>query len=103
MEENDTASPFVLVSDDDNEDKVPPIPPPSRIKLLADWLSQVIGNDPDPQEMKEYAQKFFDEGLHSPQAIQELCTSEDVDGFDWMKRVHKVAFKHCANLKPLDP
>jgi hypothetical protein len=54
----------------------------------------VIGYDADRDEMKKYAEKLVNiEGCHSVEIIEMNCEDQDVDGWYWMKPMHRKAFK----------
>lgn len=66
--------------------------------LIQEWLTrQIIGFDADPVEMRAYAQKFIDDGFHSVQMIQDICTEDDVKG--WMKTAHRRLFLARGKIK----
>jgi hypothetical protein len=46
---------------------------------------EAIGYDADPVQMEEYAQELTDDELHSVHMIQDACTPEDIESFQWKK------------------
>ena len=52
-----------------------------------------IGCGAARSEMKTYAKKLVTIGCHSIEFIKLHCEDQDVDGWDWMKPMHKKAFK----------
>jgi hypothetical protein len=69
----------------------------SSISSITKWLTEeAIGYDAVAAQMEVYAQEFFNEGLHSVQMIQDKCTPQDIESFQWMKRFHKrQLISHC--------
>jgi hypothetical protein len=65
-----------------------------RVLEIAGWLmNDVIGfgyNDTD--EAKSYAQQIVAFGAHSVQMIVACLTPSDVEGFEWMKPLHRRRF-----------
>jgi len=59
-----------------------------RVERIREWLVK-IGYDPNQEEMTIYARKFYDHGFHSVQMIVNVCTKEDIIGFDWINPYHK--------------
>jgi hypothetical protein len=59
----------------------------------------VIGYDPDLQQMESYARMFIGLGLHSVEMIIALCKEKHVAEFKWMLKFHKEQFLSRANLK----
>ena len=69
-----------------------------QLSDIAEWLEHdVISYGADRVEMEGYAKKFMDDGFHSIEMIQDICTEEDVSG--WMKKVHKRLFLARAQVK----
>jgi hypothetical protein len=68
-----------------------------QVSSLTKWLTEeAIGYHADPDLMEKYAQEFVAEGLHSVQMIQDKCTPQDIESFQWMKRFHKrQLISHC--------
>ena len=84
-----------MVSEDEGETEPRSVDPRMRrlqIKYISEWVSVVIGWDPIIAEMEAYAEKFIDLGLTSVDQIKEECTTEEVQAFDWMKKLHKILF-----------
>ena len=68
-----------------------------QISVIADWLAKdVIGYDADLVTMDSYAERFLDDGFHSVQMIQDICSESDLIGW---KRAHKRLFLAKAGLK----
>ena len=65
---------------------------------IAEWLCDVIGYNPDKEEMKEYAKQFIEISLHSSQMIRDLLPANRVAAFFWMKEFHRQQFLSNANL-----
>ena len=59
-----------------------------RVTKIIDWLVKT-GYDPSQYEMAIYAGKLYEHGFHSVDMIINVCTKEDITGFDWIKPVHK--------------
>jgi len=71
-------------SDDDNEEH--------NIARLLERV--VIGYDADRALMERYAEILVNiKCLSSVEIIKEYCQDQDVDGWDWMKPMHRKAFK----------
>jgi hypothetical protein len=64
----------------------------SRLNKITQWLAQVIGYDPNMEEMRAYANLFYDSGLHSVEAIKHRMTKPDLnlEEFAAIKRFHKI-------------
>jgi hypothetical protein len=64
----------------------------SRLNKITQWLAQVIGYDPNMEEMRAYANLFYDSGLHSVEAIKHRMTKPDLNlkEFAAIKRFHKI-------------
>ena len=64
--------------------------------VLARWLTHdAIGYGAEPMEMQRYAKQLITrEGCHSLAFIHTYCDDLDVDGWTWMKPMHKKAMKH---------
>ena len=63
-----------------------------QIKEIADWLTRIVGYDPNPEEMKEYASTFYYLGWHSVSAIAHEMRKSDlleVDELSPIKAFHK--------------
>jgi len=54
---------------------------------------EAIGHDANKGEMEEYAKNLVGIGCHSVEFIKIYCEDKDVDGWDWMKQMHRRAFK----------
>lgn len=63
-----------------------------RFYDIAEWIGDIIGYNPDEDEMNGYARELNNLGLHSVTMIQNECTPEEVEGFGWMKPFHKKRF-----------
>jgi len=70
-----------------------------RLEEITEWLSGVIGYNPNRQEMKEHAKKFMELGLHSSQMIVDLLPANRVESFSWMKEFHRFQVLSNANLR----
>ena len=69
----------------------------TQISRISDWLSnEVIGFGVDRVTMDSYAERFMDEGFHSIEMIQELCTEDDLVGW---KRAHRRMLVTKGGLK----
>jgi hypothetical protein len=62
---------------------------------IASFLERdAIGYGAERTEMKKYAENLVNiEGCHSVQFIKMYCEDQDVDGWTWMKPMHRKAFK----------
>jgi hypothetical protein len=63
-----------------------------RFYDIAEWIGDIIGYNPDEDEMNAYARELNNLGLHSVTMIQNECTPDEVESFDWMKPFHKKRF-----------
>ena len=68
------------------------------IHSISNWLcgDDAIGANANPKEMSEYAERFYEEGCHSPEAIMELCDAapDYLTSLTWMKPAHKLLIQH---------
>jgi hypothetical protein len=63
-----------------------------RSNKITQWLAQVIGCNPNMEEMRAYANLFYDSGLHSVEAIKHRMTKPDLnlEMFAAIKRFYKI-------------
>jgi hypothetical protein len=51
-----------------------------------------------PDDCKCYAERFYELGLQLPEDIRTLCTANDVNDVEWMRKFHKVTRSNLSNL-----
>jgi hypothetical protein len=68
-----------------------------RVKKIIEWLIKV-GYDPIPEEMEPYARKFMFLGYHSVDIIVNVCTKEDITGFDWIQSTSAGLLLHSVKV-----
>jgi hypothetical protein len=68
-----------------------------RVKKIIEWLIKV-GYDPIPEEMEPYARKFMFLGYHSVDMIVNVCTKEDITGFDWIQSTSAGLLLHSVKV-----
>jgi hypothetical protein len=67
-----------------------------RVKEISEWLVK-IGFRPLKEEIEAFASKFIVIGLHSDEMIVNVCTKEDIAGFDWINPFPK-RWIHCVKI-----
>jgi hypothetical protein len=68
-----------------------------QLSSIAEWLERVIGYGADSVEIEGYARKLLDDGFHSIEMIQDVCTVDDIAG--WMIMGHRRLFLARAQLR----
>eukprot|EP00523_Entomoneis_sp_CCMP467_P003832 CAMPEP_0168760280 /NCGR_PEP_ID=MMETSP0724-20121128/22674_1 /TAXON_ID=265536 /ORGANISM="Amphiprora sp., Strain CCMP467" /LENGTH=570 /DNA_ID=CAMNT_0008809263 /DNA_START=130 /DNA_END=1839 /DNA_ORIENTATION=+ len=74
----------------------------AQVHSVEQWLKTKVfsvGTMGADNKLRQYAVCLVNLGLHSVEMIQDLCSQEDVDSFDWMELDHKKVFVDCAGLQ----